>query len=80
MATASPTWRALSAGSSIWGPSNTFAPPGPASFISNLVDGTGVWGMGLRPSARQSAPDSTASTPGKAKALAPSTFWMRAWG
>ncbi len=46
IATASPTWRALSAGSSMCGPMNTAPPPGPVSFMSYFVFGTGSCGMG----------------------------------
>ncbi len=56
MATASPTWRALSAGKSALGPMNTTPPPGPVSFMSNLVFGTGSCGIGPSLSAAQSAP------------------------
>ncbi len=69
MATASPTCRALSAGSSRCGPMKTAPPPGAASFMSNLVFGSGSCGMGLRLSAAQSAPVNTPSTPGIALRL-----------
>ena len=80
IATASPTWRALSAGSSMCGPANTGPPPGAVSFMSNRVEGTGVCGIGFSPSARQSAPVNTPSTPGIALAAAVPTRTMRACG
>jgi hypothetical protein len=56
MTTASPTCRTLSTGNSACGPANTGVPPGPVSFWSNLVFGTGSCGMGPILSAAQSAP------------------------
>ena len=43
MATASPTWRTLSAGSSRCGPMKISPPPGAVSFMSSRVFGTGSW-------------------------------------
>ncbi len=80
IATGSPTWRALSAGSSRCGPMNTVPPPGPVSFMSYRVLGNGSCGMAPRPSARQSAPVNTPSTPGIACARAASMPRMRACG
>ena len=80
MATASPTCRTLSAGSSALGPMNTAPPLGPVSFMSNLVFGTGSCGIGPSLSAAQSAPVNTPSTPGIAFAAAASIATMRACG
>src|SRR5579871_616063 len=80
IATASPTWRALSDGSSAWGPMNTVRPPGACSFMSNLVFGTGSCGSGASLSAAQSAPVNTPSTPGIVLAAAVPIPTMRACG
>ena len=58
----------------------TGPPPGAVSFKSYLVEGTGSCGMGASPSARQSAPVNTPSTPGIARAARASIAMMRAWG
>ena len=55
-------------------------PPGPVSFMSYLVLGSGSCGMAPSPSAEQSAPVNTPSTPGSALARAASMPRMRACG
>ncbi len=59
---------------------NTAPPPGAVSFRSYFVDGTGSCGMGPSRSAAQSAPVSTASTPGIARARAVSIAAILACG
>src|SRR6266446_10891748 len=80
IATASPTWRTLSVGRSQWGPSKILPPPGPVSFMSSLVEGRGLCGIGPRRSAAQSAPLYTFRTPGIARARAASMRTRRACG
>src|SRR5262245_2788315 len=80
MATASPTWRALSAGSSTCGPMKISPPPGPVSFMSYLVFGTGSCGIGPRRSPRQSAPVKIPRTPGSVCARVLSMRTIRACG
>src|SRR3974390_3269847 len=80
IATASPTWRALSAGNNRCGPMKIAPPPGAVSFMSSRVFGTGSCGMAPSPSAAQSVPVYTPSTPGIASALALSIERMRACG
>jgi len=55
-------------------------PCGPESFISYRVDGTGLCGIGPRPSARQSAPVKTPKVPDIVLAASALTRTIRACG
>src|SRR5262249_34881382 len=78
MTMASPTWRTRSVGNSMCGPMKIAPPPAACSFMSYLVFGSGSWGMAASPSARQSTPVNTPSTPGIALACTASMPRMRA--
>ena len=55
-------------------------PRGAVSFISYRVDGTGLWAIGARPSARQSAPVKTPKVPDIVLAASALTRTIRACG
>ena len=79
IATASPTKRALSAGKAKCGASKGGTSPLLRNWVSAGCGDHGLCGTGFRPSARQSAPVKTASTPGLAPALSVAMARMRAW-